>query len=66
VPYRELDESHILSTLERLKLRISERFPDSGLSKVAKELIAIGNEVTDTAAYLRRPNFAFQSPSPSC
>ena len=62
MPYRELDESHILRTLERLKLRISERFPGSGLSKVAEELIAIASEVTDTAAYLSEPNFAIRIP----
>lgn len=60
--YRQLDETHILRTLERLKLRIAERFPGSGLSKVAEELHLVGNEVSDTVRYLRRPNWAIRVP----
>ncbi len=55
--YRQLDKANILRTLERLKLRITERFPGSGLSKVADELIVIGNEISDTVEYLRNPNY---------
>ncbi|MEO8192376.1 MAG: hypothetical protein ABI681_00905 [Gemmatimonadales bacterium] len=62
VPYRHLDEANIIQTLERLKLRISERFPGSGLSKVAEELLVIGREVSDTARYLSRPNYAIRIP----
>lgn len=60
--YRELDEANILQTAERLKLRISERFPDSGLSKVADELISLSREVADTVRYLRQPNYAVRIP----
>lgn len=60
--YRELDQANILRTAERLKLRISERFPDSGLSKVAEELMVLGTEVADTVGYLRRPNHAIRIP----
>ena len=60
--YRELDQANILRTTERLKLRISERFPDSGLSKVADELMALGSEVAETVGYLRRPNHAIRIP----
>ena len=60
--YRELDQANILRTTERLKLRISERFPDSGLSKVAEELMVLGSEVADTVGYLRRPNHAIRIP----
>ena len=62
MPYRTLDEANILQTAERLKLRISERFPDSGLSKVADELIALSKEVSDTVRYLRQPNYAIRIP----
>ncbi len=62
MPYRELDQTNILQTLERLKLRISERFPGSSLSKVADELLTIGDEVTATVAYLRAPNYAIRIP----
>ena len=60
--YRELDETNILTTVERLKARISERFPGSGLSKVADELIRIGNEVHETVAYLGAPDYAVRIP----
>ena len=60
--YRELDLAHILQTAERLKLRISERFPNSGLSKVGDELITLGSEVSSAVEYLRRPNYAIRIP----
>jgi hypothetical protein len=62
VPYRQLDEANILRTLERLKARIAERFPASGLSKVADELIVVGKEVSETAVYLREPNYLIRIP----
>ena len=62
MPYRQLDEANILRTLERLKARIGERFPDSGLSKVADELIVVGKEVSETAVYLREPNYLIRIP----
>ena len=62
MPYRQLDEANILRTLERLKLRIAERFPGSGLSKVADELIVVGKEVTETVAYLKQPNYLVRIP----
>ena len=57
MPYRQLNETNILQTLERLKLRIAERFPDSGLSKVADELRTVAGEVSETVTYLRQPNY---------
>ena len=62
MPYRQLDEANILRTLERLKARIAERFPGSGLSKVADELIVVGKEVSETAIYLREPNYLIRVP----
>lgn len=43
--YRRLDIKGISKTARRLHIRISERFPDSGLSKVAAELC----DLTETA-----------------
>jgi len=60
VLYRQLDEAKILQTLERLKLRIGERFPGSGLSRVAEELLVVSGEVSDTARYLRQPAWAIR------
>jgi hypothetical protein len=55
--YRALDEAKILETLERLRNRIGERFPESGLRQVAEELIAVGGQVCESAAYIRSPNW---------
>jgi hypothetical protein len=62
MPYRELDQDNILKTIERLRARISERFPDSGLSKVADELTRVGHEVLETVAYLGTPNYSVRIP----
>lgn len=55
--YRVLDEAKIIVTLERLRNRIGERFPGSGLEEVAGELITVGREVSVCAAYIRSPNW---------
>ena len=55
--YRALDEAKIIGTLERLRNRIGERFPESGLREVAEELIAVGKEVSQCVAYIRSPNW---------
>jgi hypothetical protein len=55
--FRSLDAALIADTAERLRKRISERFPGSGLSGVAEslrnEVIAAG----DTATWLARPQW---------
>ena len=61
--YRQLDDSSIIRTLERLQTRIQERFPGSGLSGVAAELLAVGQETLDTVAYLKRPNWMIRVPA---
>jgi hypothetical protein len=55
--YLQLDERQIIQTLERLRDRIGERFPQSGLSRVSEELLAVANDASLTVAYLRRPNW---------
>jgi hypothetical protein len=55
--YRQLDESQILRTLERLRDRIGERFPDAGLHKVSKDLLALARETSACVDYLRQPNW---------
>jgi hypothetical protein len=54
--YNELQLSHIIDTLRRLQQRISERFPDSGLSKVAGELLTIGEETGPILQRKRQPH----------
>ncbi|HVU03074.1 MAG TPA: hypothetical protein VHE30_15040 [Polyangiaceae bacterium] len=54
--YRKLDSGRIVETAERLRRRIAERFPDSGLSQVAAELEQVTREASSLSAYLRRPH----------
>jgi hypothetical protein len=55
--YRQLDESQIIRTIERLRDRISERFPDASLRKVSTELLALAHETSGCVDYLRKPNW---------
>lgn len=52
----ELRLDLILETLATLRNRISERFPDSGLSKVAHQLYDIGEETGPILERIRKPN----------
>lgn len=53
--YRELNVDRIVTTCERLHRRICERFPESGLSKVAEELLVIARESQGRIDRGRRP-----------
>lgn len=55
--YRMLDAGAILETCERLSARIGERFPESGLSKVGRELLDVSRETERTIADLRKPHW---------
>jgi hypothetical protein len=57
VHYRRLDDRQIVATIARLRDRIEERFPGSGLRRVAGELLALAEESADCVSYLRRPNW---------
>ena len=54
--YRALKEEKILETVERLRQRIAARFPGSGLSEVAAELVQLTRESVARAEAIRRPN----------
>ena len=54
--YSELKLDLILRTLVTLRSRISERFPDSGLSRVADELQQTGEDLGPVLDRLRHPN----------
>jgi hypothetical protein len=60
VTYRALDAAAIIATGDRLHARIVERFSDSGLSKVAQELLAIARETTSRIDAIRRPRKAIR------
>lgn len=55
--FRKLDESRIIDSLTALRDRIENQFPDSGLGRVAEELIAVGGEVAECADYLSATNW---------
>src|SRR5688500_14768824 len=55
--YRELDSQRILATTRALSQRVAERFPDSGLSRVAGELLVTAEESEVRLQRLRRPHW---------
>jgi hypothetical protein len=58
--YRSLDANRIIATAEQLGKRIAERFPASGLSKVATELLAEARNAAVTAQWLAKRHRAIQ------
>jgi hypothetical protein len=54
--YSELKLDLILRTLVTLRSRIAERFPESGLSRVADELQHTGEDIGPVLDRLRQPN----------
>ncbi|MFA5954983.1 hypothetical protein [Hyphomicrobium sp.] len=58
--YRALDPTKVLETLEKLELRISARFPNSGLSRVCASLIDIAKQTSQRIDYVSRPNWALR------
>ncbi|WP_024275117.1 hypothetical protein [Hyphomicrobium sp. 802] len=58
--YRALDPAKIVETLERLELRISSRFPGSGLSRVCDSLIDVAKQTSQRIEYVSRPNWVLR------
>lgn len=54
--YRSLDPEKIVGTIETLCRRIDERFPDSGLGKVCRELLTIAVESQTRSAWIAKPH----------
>lgn len=54
---RQLKDDKILETAEKLRGRVSDRFPDSGLAGLATELVQVAREAVQRAATIRRPNY---------
>ena len=54
--YRALDPDKIVETLDRLHLRITERFPEAGLAKVCGELAEVARETRERAQRIAQPN----------
>jgi hypothetical protein len=53
--YRQLDPARITETAHRLAQRIAERFPDSGLARVARALEAVAAQADADQTWLARP-----------
>jgi hypothetical protein len=54
--YRTLRPDKIIETQRRLQERIAKRFPSSGLSEVAGEVLVVAEEAAVRAERIRRPN----------
>lgn len=53
--YRKLDLQKTIATIDLLKLRIEDRFPESGLYKVCDELGDIAKESTAIIQFISKP-----------
>ena len=58
--YRSLDSEKIVDTIGTLYRRIDERFPDSGLGKVCRELLTIAGESQERSAWIAKPHTALR------
>lgn len=54
--YRSLDSEKIVETIGTLSRRIDERFPDSGLGRVCRELLTVAGESRERSAWIARPH----------
>lgn len=57
-----LEAGEVVTTLDHLHARISERFPASGLSRVCARLTATARETARRARRLSRPYLALRLP----
>lgn len=55
--YRRLDSDQVVATISRLRARIVERFPESGLARVCGELEQLARANTERARKLTLPNW---------
>jgi hypothetical protein len=58
--YRSLNPNHIVRTVAQLQERIEERFPGSGLGKVAAELSQIANDAVARSAWIAKPHLSLR------
>jgi hypothetical protein len=53
--YRSVNPESVVRTVERLRDRIKERFPESGLGRVAEELHEVAQASAARALWTRKP-----------
>ncbi len=58
--YRSLNSEKIVDTIGILCRRIEERFPESGLSNVCRELLTIAGESQQRSAWIAKPQRALR------
>ena len=61
--YRNLDPELIVETVRRLKDRVEERFPKSGLGQVAQELHEVAIDVVARTESISRPHVVLRAAS---
>src|SRR5262245_962501 len=59
--YLRLDGDRIVATADRLRQRVEQRFPDSGLARVALELCRVAGQAKERAGAIARPNRALRA-----
>jgi hypothetical protein len=58
--FRRLDPRRIVETARRLEARVAERFPDSGLRRLAGELIVVCEQAATDREWFARPQLALR------
>jgi hypothetical protein len=58
--FRRLDSQKIIETVQALQSRIEERFPGSGLGKIADELLRIAEETVARTRWIQKPHIALR------
>ena len=59
--YRSLDAGQIVQTCRDSSARVGERFPGSGLSKVAAELLAVSEHAAELSNWLAKPHLLLRA-----
>ncbi len=59
--FRRLDSDHIVTTVTELQGRIQTRFPDSGLGRLASELLQVAQETVSRTQWIQRPHMPLRA-----
>ena len=55
MPYEALDVQHVIDTVDRLRKRIDDRFPGSGLGRLAEHLLGVTHQASQRARWIEQP-----------
>ena len=55
--YRSLDPEAILKETETLHQRITERFPERGITRISAEITQVAREAKERSALIAKPNW---------